>query len=151
MAYLALYGGIGTPRGDYSGKTEQVIVEVTDQPTGGWLFLSTYESELQRRRKRKEEVEEDLEQITDSVDREIAEILRPELERDAELQRLRELAIKDANKRAAKQYSERVSKAFTRAINQGNRSAMEALDRELKRAQEEEEFLVTAVMMLLDD
>lgn len=37
MAFLALYGGIGTPRGDYSGKVEQVAPEVEETTGGDYL------------------------------------------------------------------------------------------------------------------
>ena len=52
MSLLALYGGIGTPRGDYSGKEEQIIVPdvVEVQPTGGWLREEVKREEEERER-----------------------------------------------------------------------------------------------------
>lgn len=153
MASLGLYGGIGfrNSGANYSGKTPQPIVIPDDQATGGWLFLNLYEAELQRRKREEEEREEILEQIEDSVDREIAAILLPQMARDDELQRLKELAQREADLTAAQAYSDRVSKAYLRAVSKGNYSALEALDRELQRAREEEEFLMLAIAAVLDD
>lgn len=124
------------------------------QPTGGWLFLNLYEAELQRRRAREQkqrELAESVDEIQDALDRDIALLLH---EKDAieakrvDLERLGELAKVEADIQAAKQYSERVAVAYQRAIEKGTYSALEALDRELTRAKEEEEFLVLSVLLL---
>lgn len=52
---LALYGGIGTPRGDYLGKEQQVIVEPPAEevsPTGGWAVYQRYRDAEEVRRQR---------------------------------------------------------------------------------------------------
>lgn len=128
----------------------------TQEATGGWLFLNQYEAEQQRRRaleRRRKELEEETERIQDSVDREIARLLREQEAKDAkreEYERLAKIAKANADLEAARRYSERVAKAYARVITQGNYSAIEALDRELKRAREEEEFILVALMMLAE-
>ena len=97
-------------------------------------------------------IKEEAEQIEDRTDREIAELLhrqQAEDERRAYLHRLGELAKASPDITAARDYSDRVARAYERAVVVGNFSALEALDRELKRAMEEEEFLMTATLMLI--
>lgn len=128
-----------------------------EQPTGGWLFLNEYERELRRRKRRereRRELEEETERIQDALDREIAQLLREQEakdERRAELQRLKELARKDANIAAARRYSESVAKALEAAIVDESLRAIARLEKELKKAreQEEHEFLLLASSLLL--
>lgn len=134
-----------------------VVAPVADESaTGGWLFLNYYEAELQRRKareRRRKELEEETERIEDDLDRNIAQLLREQEAKDEkrkDLERLAIIAKQNADLEAARQYSERVAKAYERALVQGNFSALEALDRELKRAAEEEEFLMMALMLLVD-
>jgi beta-lactam-binding protein with PASTA domain len=130
--------------------------ETEQQATGGWLFWNVYELELQQRRareKKRKELEEETEQIQDDLDRAIAQELRKQEaidEKRNDIERLREIAKANADLEQARQYSERVATAYARALAKGTFSSLEALDRELKRAKEEEDFLATAVMMLLD-
>lgn len=146
------------------GSTVTITVSLGDAPvvvdsqaTGGWLFLNTYESELQRRKalaQRRKELEEETEQIEDALDRNIAQLLREQEEIDekkANLERLGRLAKIDADLEAAKRYSERVGTAYARAIAKGTFSALEALDRELQRAKQEDEFLLEALQHFLND
>jgi hypothetical protein len=49
---------------------------------------------------------------------------------------------------AVKEYSVKVGKAYERAVKQGNFSALQALEREMNRAREEEEFLLLSVALL---
>lgn len=132
------------------------VVEDEERPAGGWLFHNLYESELQRRRARERErkrLEEETEQIEDAVDREIAQLLRVQEAKDdkrEDFKRLAELAKANADLEAARQYSERVATAMARVLAKGNYSAIEALDREMKRAHEEEQFLINALWVLLD-
>jgi hypothetical protein len=132
-------------------------VVVADPPSGGgWLFLNTYESELKRRRARarkRKELEEETERIEDELDRAIAFEMRKQEaidEKRDNLKRLAEIAKESADLEAARQYSDRVATAYARAITQGNFSALEALDRELQRARDEEEFLMMTLMLLAD-
>jgi hypothetical protein len=91
-------------------------VAVDEQASGGWdYFVSSYEQELQRRRserKKREELEEATEQIQDSLDRQIAYLLREQEAKDDrrnELERLASLARSNADLEAARQYSEKVA------------------------------------------
>jgi hypothetical protein len=43
---------------------------------------------------------------------------------------------------------ERVGGAYLRALEQGNFSSLQAFEREMERAREEEEFLLLAIAML---
>ena len=146
-----------------SGSTVEIVVSLgpapvtatTEQPTGGWLFHNAYEAELARRRKRKREreaLEQETEQIQDDLDRAIAQELRKQEaidEKRDNLNRLKELAKQHADLEAARQYSERVATAYARAIAQENFSALEALDRELQRARDEEDMMTMAARFFL--
>jgi hypothetical protein len=134
----------------------QSDVTATVEEGGGWApFLSKYEKDLERRRRRDRErrlLELETAEIQDELDRAIAQELRKQEaldEKRKDLDRLSALAKESADLEAARQYSERVAVAFARAVTQGNFSAIEALDRELQRAREEEEFLMLS--MLMDD
>jgi hypothetical protein len=142
------------------GSTVGIVVSLgpepsDEQPSGGWAFYNDYEIELRRRRKRKkerDELEAETERIQNELDRSIAQLLREQEAKDekrADLNRLKELAKKHADLEAARQYSERVATAYARAITQGNFSALEALDRELQRAREEDEFMAAALIHFL--
>ena len=128
-------------------------------PSGGWKprwgFKYSYEEHLLRSRVEAEKRllrEEEAEQISDEVTREIAEFLREQeaqQERDAELEILLEFSRQYKEATASRLMGQRVGKAYERAARQGNRSAVEALERELARASEEEEFLMIAMMMVM--
>lgn len=150
--------------GEFANSGSTVVITVSrgpkpeedESPTGGWLFMNMYEAELQRRRREKEEREE-LERLTegieDALDRSIARLLREQEAKDAkraEMERLAKLAKQNADIQAARAYSERVAAAFQSALEKGNFSALERLDRELQRAREEEEFLLLAMIQVLD-
>ncbi len=121
-----------------------------------WAFLNDYDAELQRRRARdqfRKLLDDETEQIQDDLDREIARELRKQEaidERRKDLDKLAEIAKANADLEAARQYSERIATAYARAIAKGSFSALEALDRELRQAREEEEFLLTVLLMLAD-
>lgn len=144
-----------------SGSTVTITVSlgpqiVDEQPTGGWLFLNEYEAEQQRRKareRRRRLLEEETEQIEDPLDREIAQLIRRQEakdERREEIRRTAELARANADLEAARQYSAAVAAAFQAAIERGTTSAVDRLERELKKAREEEEFLMLAMLMVLD-
>lgn len=143
------------------GSTVAIVVSLGPQPvddtaTGGWAFRNYYEAELQRRKARerlRKKLEEETEQIQDELDRAIAQELRKQEAIDdkrEDYKRLADLAKANADLEAARQYSERVHTAFARVLAKGNYSAIEALDRELKRAKEEEAFLMEAFWLLVD-
>jgi hypothetical protein len=144
-----------------AGSTVTITVSLGEaatppvQENAGGGFLMRFESGLDRRRKRQqelEEAEEAIQQLTDSVDREIATLLQKQErqdEADEDLKRLQQLVAGFADREAEQAMSERVRTALTRAQTQANVSAFLALDRELQRMLEEEEFAV--LMMLLED
>lgn len=131
--------------------TLRVPQAVDEAFSGGFVFA--YEREVgrrARRRREQEQLEEDTESIQEEIDRKIAVLLRKqeyEDERRAELNRLNKLVIDFAKERS--DLSDRVQKAYVRALTQANFSALEALDRELQRMLEEEE--ITALMILLNE
>jgi len=124
--------------------------------TGSWGFRHDYESELNRRREeyRKREVRKgQRESIQDETDRDIALLFQKQEEseaRESELERIGEFSKVYHKATAKRLMGERVEKAYIRAAKQGNRSALEALDREMARAVEEEEFMLMAMMMVLN-
>ncbi len=88
--------------------------------------------------------------IPDPLDREIGQLLRAKEAKDnraGELQRLKSLAEQFDTADAQRIFGPRVAKALERAVRQGNYSALEALDRELKRAHEEEQFILHAALV----
>ena len=127
---------------------------VQEQPTGGWI--RGYERELARRRIAKLKQirrEEETEEIQDKIDREIAELIVAQEAKDEhrqELERLSALLKSNKDAESIRQYGERVMKAYERALLQGNFSALEAFDREISRAREEEEFLLLSILFLLN-
>ncbi len=146
---IAATGGTGQ-----AVTADASVVEVP--PSGGWFNLR-YEQELRRReavRRKQRELDEEVAAIPQPIDREIGLLLREQEAKDLkrqELERLRELATSLDAERARQDYGDRVSKALERAVQKGNYSALEALDREIQRAQEDEEQVALAVMMLIDD
>lgn len=126
-----------------------------DQPSGGWLFRNLYEAEKRRReaeRRRRKELEEETERIEAEVDREIARAERAierNEQREAELERLREISAHLDAAQAEEAYGERVAASLERAVRQGNRAALEALDRQLQVANDELEAHLRAVRLIL--
>lgn len=140
-----------------TGYAYQSDVVATEQPSGGWLhFLNTYEQQLQRRRKRHEqrkELEEETEQIQDATDKEIAQLLRRQEAKDdkrEDLARLASIAKANADLESARRYSASVASALEKALANESRRALIALDNELKKAKQEEEFLALAMLMFLE-
>lgn len=118
--------------------------------TGGWGFFNAFDVERRRAlslRKKRKELLDRAENIEDTLDRALAiEIQKQESEddRQAELRRLGNLAQAHREHVTEELYGDRVVTALSRAIAQGNYSALEALEREMIRVKEEEEFLLTA-------
>lgn len=133
--------------------------EVVDEEifSGGWGFLNSYDSYRQKKERDKRRLKRLLEEIKaleSPIDREIAEILHKDTAEDTRLEQLAELermvasSFRNSELEKARTYSERVAKAYVRANVQGNFSALEALEREIERAREEEEFLLIAIAAL---
>ena len=142
---------------DASNAFSVTVTEVVaddETPTGGFWF--DYDRELRKRkqeRKERERLEEEAKQIQDRLEREIALEFRKqetELARVKELKRLAVLA-EEHRKAIHANLSDKVIKAADRAVRQGNYSAMEAFEREVFRAREEEEFLIMALNLILND
>lgn len=132
---------------NFDGAVSSVATTV-----GGWFaFLNTYEHRLANRRdeeRRRQEAEAD--EIEDKLDRQIAELLRKQEAQDAkraELEQVAALARQNADLESARQYSERVGRAYQAVLEKGSASAVERLERELKRAKDEEEFLMLVIML----
>ena len=127
-------------------------------PTGGgWVaqhFYDHYTKERRDRRAERDKVKVQVESIEDKTDAEIARLLHKQMEQDArraELESLEALVKSTYTERQAGlalEYNERVAKAYVRAATQANFSAMEAFEREMDRAREEEEFLFLAMTVL---
>jgi hypothetical protein len=121
---------------------------------GGWEMARIYDrysedqqdSKKQRRARRKQT--EDLE----GTDREIARLLHKQLERearDAEIAKLEAMiqssySVNELQK--AREYNENVARTYAKAVSKGGFSAIEAFEREMDRAKEEEDFLILAIM-----
>ena len=144
-----------------SGSTVSIFVSLGVRPqsgTGGWEFAVRWEQEqIRRRRKRKqlEELEAERERIADAQAREIALLLQEQEQKDArrkELERLSSLVAANSQAATDGALSPRVQKAIQKAAEKQTQWALAALDRELRRAaQEEEEFLLKALRIALDD
>ncbi len=134
------------------GEAEVVEVEAEETPGGGFWF--DYDREISRRRAREAELarlEAEAKRIQDRLTREIALELRKkeaEQERLDDIKRLVALAEKHRQSEVISQ-NDRVLNAVERAVSKGNYSALQAFDREIRRAKEEEEFLMQASLMLL--
>lgn len=129
----------------------------TSTNAGGWGFYNQWELERTRRKKRKKELEEleaERERIEDAQTREIARFLQEQEAKDTrreELQRLSRLVASYQAAKASSDVSDRVQKAITKAAERQTTWALLALERELKRQNEEEEFILEALRIALDD
>jgi hypothetical protein len=136
------------------GSTVTITVSLGEAPvadetfTGGFVYA--FEREMARRRKEARErmqAEEQAKELQDALDREIAELMhKQEAERAKaqELERLKALVSRHANSGTS---SDRVDKAYARALAQQNMSAYLALTRELERMMEEEELIVLTMLL----
>lgn len=148
--------GTNVTGSDVSNAFSVTVTASTSRPSGGW-FDGAYDRELVRRQKARmeqREREEASERIEEPVTREIASLLREQEAKDAkraELERLGALATKYGKDQAQTEYGERVAAALERAVEQGNYSALEALDREIQHARSDEEMLLLAAALILAD
>lgn len=120
MAFLALYGGIGTPRGDYSGKVEQVVIvpEVVESSGG---FLHAYARTRDDEEVRQERIargiippdEPEAETIIEAAKQPVALLARKRLRERAEASRQAELEalldrVLEAQRQAREAYFEQL-------------------------------------------
>lgn len=116
-------------------------------------FMMKFEDFREKRDEEKEErikIREEIQAIQDETDREIAQILQKDIAleaREKELKDLQEL-VATTFKSDNRELTGNVAKAFARAAVQKNRSAMEALEREMDQLREDEEFLLIAMVVL---
>lgn len=137
----------------FSVTVNEVVAQ--QSPSGGWLtFINTYEQQAERRRRearKRKELEEETEQIQDATDRQIAQLLREQEAKDAkraDLERLAALAKANADIESARRYSERVARAYEAALKSESIKALDRLDKELRKAREEEEALLLSLLFL---
>jgi len=147
------YGAAFQGTGQFAFQTS--LGEQAETTGGGWWPWWTIERERRRReRERLERLREETEEIPDAIDRQIAAIerdLESERLRKAELARLKAAAERYGRETAESEYNDRVGAALERAIRQGNYSALEALEREMLRAQEDDEFFMLSVTLILSE
>ncbi|HEX7114976.1 MAG TPA: PASTA domain-containing protein [Steroidobacter sp.] len=141
-----------------AGATVTITVSLGEQAqeffTGG--FAVAFEREQARRRREareRAEREAEAERIEEETTREIARLLREQEARDArrdELDRLSRLVGAYARRGVEATLSDRVQKAIARAAAKRTTWALLALEREMRRAQEEERFILEALRLALD-
>lgn len=139
-----------------AGASPIEAVVVVDVPaTTGWKFLMDFDRFRKQREEDEEErerVKEIVEAIESPVDKEIAQILQKDIEtedRAKEIKALEQLITENATPQdliAAEAHN--VAKAFARAALQKNFSAIEALEREMDQKQEEDDFLMLALVLM---
>ncbi len=138
------------------GVTADVIIPASTAVSGGWIMRGVFDDFSQRKRQKIEKAEQAIENALEleGIDGEIAKILH-ENDRDEVLeQSIKELEgliadnFSERELQRAKAHNERVAIAFARAATQKNFSAIQAFERELERANEEEEFLLLALTVL---
>lgn len=150
------YGG--RRYGSFAGREEVVVVvpPAAAVVTGGASFWSSYEAhaaEKTRAKKKRKKLAEAAEALQDKIDRELAIELRKDADERDRLEELRRLTkLAEAHAQTIRQtLSDGAIAALDRAINHGHYAAMEALERHLRRAKEEEDFLLQAFKILMED
>ena len=117
--------------------------------TGGW-WIAYEQEKIKREQERAKKLKKQAKKLTTKLDQELAFELRKEVEnqlRIEELTRLTKLA--QEHEQEVQDLGERVTKAYQRAIIQYNYSALEALEREIQRAKEEEDWLINITLELM--
>lgn len=138
---------------DTFAATGDVSGTGTETPTtGGWgNFMLAYDREVLRKRKAAAQALEDEIAAEDAA---AVEQLAPETTEQTEsgiaLEALRQMVATAEANAAAMLESERVSRAFARAQAQMTAGALLALDRELTRLRDEEEFAVLMALAMDD-
>ena len=142
--------------GVYGSSGGITVGDAVEEETLSGGFFFDYDREMYRRKKeerKRQELEEAAKQIQDEIDQQLALEFRKkekEQQRINELQRLTRLAEKH-EKSIRKEFSNDVIIAAERAVKQGNYDAMEALERRLRMAKEEEEFIIQAFTMIYNN
>jgi hypothetical protein len=140
----------------WSQEASEPAPEPEVTPVTGGGFVYAYEREMARRRrerKKRQELEEEAQRIEEETTREIARLLHEQEAKDArraELDRLSRLVDAYARRGDEAALSERVQKAIKKAAEKQTAWALFALEREMARAQEEEEFALHAFWVALN-
>lgn len=137
----------------WSQTAPEPEAEQPERNSGGWFYDFEQHRERWKNRERQlEEAEESAKQLESRVDREIAELLQQD-ERKAAFQenisRISRLVAGFADSEAEQAMSARAAQALARARAQESVGTLLALQREMDRMLEEEEFAV--LMMLVAD
>lgn len=131
-------------------ETTEIVATTIEQGGGWWAAFERDYSRHGARRKRDEEEAEEVEAIPDPVAREIAQLLHEQAAKDverAELERLRSIARSyDGGEIDAK-----FNRALEVAANARSLAAARVLAQEVARVQEEDDFMMTAFMAVIDD
>ena len=126
-------------------------VAETETFTGGWWYA--YEQEVQKRKKKQKEIAEleaKAKAIQVKIDRELAEELAEEEKNQERLKELRRLTkLAEQHEQSVTELGDRVTSAYNRAKEKYTYSAMECMEREIKRAHEEEQWLIGVTMNLI--
>lgn len=139
-----------------TGSTVTITVSLGAAPvsdfSGGIEYAFAREQERRRKeRERLAQAKADAAQIEDETTRGIAKLLRAQESQDlrrGELARLSKLAQHYSNQ--AEVTNERIKQATEKAATRQTEASLYALERELMRAQEEQEFLMHALSIILD-
>lgn len=143
-----------------SGSLVTITVSLGEAPApvqqdasgGFWPEYDRHAAERRRRKREQDEREAEAERIQDELDRQIAQLMREQEAKDAErveLTRLQKLADTYSGKKLG--LPKKVSDALINAYEMRSRNALEQLQREIERANEDELLAVqTAVLLLLN-
>ena len=143
-------GSFVAPVIQLSGRQQE---EAKQEYSGGFYFWLKYEQEMERRkaeRRERQRLIEAAEEAADEIENALIEESRKEYseqERKKELERLTDIA--DKYRKDIKKLPDSVIISFNRAIEKRTFSAMEALERELARVKEEEDFLIEATYLMV--
>lgn len=143
---------------DYGASVSDAPPAEPEEPaetfTGGFAFA--FEREMLRRKREERERlerEEESERIEEETTRKIALLLREQEAKDArraELARLSDLVARFARGSDEAALSERVQKAIRTAGAKQTAWSLFQLEREMRRAQEEEEFILQALRIAIE-
>ena len=131
----------------------QVVLAATTSPTGGfWNAYAIYQHKAETQKKERSKLRAKAQQIQDKLDRELAKEYLKGSENEARLKELNVLiSLTEAHKAELdNSLSEKLLNSAQEAYRVGSYSAMERLERELGQAREEEEFLLLATEMILN-
>lgn len=121
-----------------------------------WNLLKKYDRYREDQQVRQGEEQENKNAIKDinGTDGEIANLMHKQLRREsrdaeiASLEAMIQSTYTTLQLEKAREYNENVARAYAKAVSKGGFSAIEAFEREMEKAREEEDFLVLVMMAL---